>query len=168
MPAACEPAIRHWLFHQDSLTRRLTRLSADHFSITVLYEGWQLLRDEECTALGLPAGAEGWVREVHLCGNGESWVFARSVAAREALLASGLDMGELGTRSLGLLLFSNPAFDRGELKACRYPAPWLPVEDRCEGLWGRRSCFSRDSLGVLVVEVFLPNLLSAIKTAEPF
>ena len=168
MPATCEPAILHWLFHQDSLTRRLSRLSADHFSITVLFEGWQLLRDDECVALSLRAGAEGWVREVHLHGHGQNWVFARSVASRDALLASGLNMGELGTRSLGLLLFSDPAFDRGELQACRYPAQWLPVEDRAEGRWGRRSCFSRGGLGVLVAEIFLPDLLRAIKNAEPF
>ena len=166
MPASCAPAILEWLFHQDSLTRRLTRLSADHFSITVLFEGWQPLRDDECAALGVPADSEGWVREVYLCGHGQKWVFARSVAAREALLASGLNMGELGTRSLGELLFSDPAFDRGQLQVCHYPSAWLPAEDSADGLWGRRSCFSRAGLGVLVAEVFLPNLLSAIKTVE--
>lgn len=167
MPASCEPVIAEWLFHEDSLTRRLTRLSADHFSITVLFEGWQPLRDDECAALGVPAASEGWVREVYLRGHGEKWVFARSVAAREALQESGLNMGELGTRSLGLLLFSDHAFDRGELQACLYPAQWLPAEDSTEGLWGRRSCFRRGGLGVLVAEVFLPNLLHALKTVEP-
>ncbi|MGH8466459.1 MAG: chorismate--pyruvate lyase family protein, partial [Pseudomonas sp.] len=68
------PALLDWLFDEGSLTRRLTRLSADHFSVTPLYEGWQPLRDDECQALELPSGSEGWVREVYLRGHGQAWV----------------------------------------------------------------------------------------------
>lgn len=155
-----------WLFNQDSLTRRLTRLSDNGFSVTPLLEGWQPLRDDECAALGLPAASEGWVREVYLRGHGDKWVFARSVAARSALQAGGLHMDELGTRSLGELLFSDPAFARGPLQICRYPAAWLPTADAAQGLWARRSLFSRGPLSVVVAEVFLPNLWNAIQTKE--
>ena len=150
-----------WLFDEGSLTRRLTRLSIDHFSVTPLFEGWQPLRDDECQALGIAAGAEGWVREVYLRGHGQPWVFARSVAARSALQGSGLNLAELGSRSLGELLFSDRAFDRGAMQVCRYPAAWLPAEACAERLWGRRSCFSRGALGVLVAEVFLPAFWGA-------
>lgn len=146
-----------WLFNEDSLTRRLTRLSAGHFSVTPLQEGWQQLRNDECAALGVTPGSEGWVREVYLLGHQQPWVFARSVAARQALERSDLALEELGTRSLGELLFSNPAFDRGELQVCHYPANWLPHEARHVDLWARRSCFTRRQLGVLVAEVFLPQ-----------
>ncbi|MFJ3483930.1 chorismate--pyruvate lyase family protein [Pseudomonas sp. NPDC090202] len=155
-----------WLFHEDSLTRRLTRLSHDGFSVVPLFEGWQFLRDDECSALRLPAGSEGWVREVYLLGHGEPWVFARSVAGRQALEHDGLHMDELGTRSLGELLFSDRAFARGPLEICRYPAPWLPDADREDQLWGRRSCFSRGPLSILVAEVFLPTVWHAIETAD--
>ena len=93
---------------------------------------------------------------VYLRGNGQPWVFARSVAARQALEGSGLDLQQLGSRSLGELLFSDQAFTRGELQACRYPATWLPAEARENALWARRSCFRRGELAVLVAEVFLP------------
>ena len=83
------------------------------------------------------------------------------VAARSVLEGSGLNLAELGSRSLGELLFSDRAFDRGELQACRYPAAWLPQEARAERLWARRSCFSRGPLGVLVAEVFLPQFWAA-------
>ena len=53
-----------WLFDEGSLTRRLTRLSNDGFSVTPLFEGWDTLRDDECAALDLAEGSEGWVREV--------------------------------------------------------------------------------------------------------
>ncbi|KRW61232.1 chorismate--pyruvate lyase family protein [Pseudomonas sp. TTU2014-080ASC] len=152
-----DPTVYDWLFNEDSLTRRLTRQTGGHFSVRPLQEGWQTLRADECSALGVAPGSEGWVREVYLLGHQRPWVFARSVAARQALESSDMAMDELGTRSLGELLFSNPAFDRGVLQVCRYPSQWLPAEARTNNLWGRRSCFTRAALGVLVAEVFLPQ-----------
>ena len=154
-------AQREWLFDQDSLTQRLTELSNNGFSVNPLQQGWQTLRADETLALGVAENSEGWVREVLLRGNGVPWVFARSVAARSALEGSGLALDELGSRSLGELLFSDRAFLRGELEACRYPAIWLPPEVRGKQLWARRSCFRRGELAVLVAEVFLPAFWQA-------
>ncbi len=162
-----QPWVMAWLFQPDSLTRRLTALSADRFSVTPLFEGWQALRSDECAALGLSEQSVGWVREVYLLGHGHKWVFARSVAAREALLQSGLEMDQLGSRSLGELLFCDPAFERGTLQVCHYPAAWLPTRDATDGLWGRRSCFSRSALKILVAEVFLPTFWQALGNPEP-
>ncbi|MCQ9426960.1 chorismate lyase [Pseudomonas sp. LJDD11] len=155
--------IADWLFNQDSLTRRLTRLSNDGFSVTLVDQGWQTLRDDECAALKLAPASLGWVREVYLRGNGLAWVFARSVAGHAALQDCGLQMDELGTRSLGELLFSDPAFDRGALQVRAWPGQWLPAQDRAEGLWARRSCFSRGPLSILVAEVFLPAFWNSLK-----
>ncbi|HKS15039.1 MAG TPA: chorismate lyase [Pseudomonas sp.] len=157
---------RDWLFDEGSLTRRLTRLSNDDFSVTPLYEGWQPLRDDECLALGLPPGEQGWVREVYLRGHGQPWVFARSVAARAALLRGGLDLEALGSRSLGELLFCDHAFTRHPIEVCRYPQPWLPADASHDGLWGRRSRFEREGLSLLVAEVFLPALWQAACVPE--
>lgn len=126
-----------------------------------------MLRPDECEALGLVGESIGWVREVYLRGNGQKWVFARSVAAQSALEQGGLNLDELGTRSLGELLFCDAAFERGALEACGYPAQWLPADDTAEGLWGRRSCFSRGALSLLVAEVFLPNFWQAVQAAGP-
>jgi chorismate--pyruvate lyase len=147
-----------WLFDQGSLTRRLTELADGQFTVLPLLEGWQVLRSDECLALQVPEGSQGWVREVYLRGHQQPWVFARSVAARSALEGSELDLAHLGTRSLGELLFSDQAFTRGPLQACHYPAAWLPAAVRSEPLWARRSDFSRAALTLLVVEVFLPSL----------
>lgn len=116
------------------------------------------MRDDECHALDLPAGSEGWVREVYLRGHGQPWVFARSVAARSALESGGLDMEALGSRSLGELLFCDQAFTRRAIEVCHYPTAWLPAQDASEALWGRRSRFDRGALSILVAEVFLPSL----------
>lgn len=153
-----------WLFvNQDSLTQRLVELSAKHFSVLPLNEGWQALRSDECAALNVAEGSQGWVREVFLRGHQQPWVFARSVAARSALEDSGMGLDQLGSRSLGELLFSDHAFARGPLQACHYPAAWLPQQVREENLWARRSCFSRGALNVLVAEVFLPAFWAAAK-----
>ncbi|MDU8606196.1 chorismate--pyruvate lyase family protein [Pseudomonas syringae group sp. 247E2] len=164
---APEPIMLDWLFNQDSLTRRLDRLSDGGLSVFPQFEGWQALRRDECLALGLPLASEGWVREVYLCGNDSNWVFARSVAARSALQDGGLNMDELGTRSLGELLFSDPAFARGTLEVCHYPEAWLPDAVAAGGLWARRSRFSRGALSMLVAEVFLPALCNAIHDKDP-
>ncbi|MCQ4312396.1 chorismate lyase [Pseudomonas stutzeri] len=163
-PTALDPALHDWLFvDKGSLTRRLTELAAGAFSVTPLAEGWEALRDDECAALGVAHGSQGWVREVYLRGHQEPWVFARSVAARSALEQSGLDLPHLGSRSLGELLFSDPAFARGPLEARRYPDAWLPRDIRQAQLWARRSCFSQGDLRVLVAEVFLPALWRAAR-----
>ncbi len=161
LPPAASALLRDWLFDQGSLTRRLSGLAAGAFDVAPLTQGWQPLRDEECAALDVAAGSQGWVREVFLRGHGQPWVFARSVAARAALENSGFALEALGSRSLGELLFSDQAFARGELQACVYPAEWLPGEQADAGLWARRSCFRRGALGVLVAEVFLPALWRA-------
>lgn len=150
-----------WLFDQGSLTRRLTQLSADQFCVTPLCEGWQMLRDDECQALGLAPGSEGWVREVYLLGQDQPWVFARSVAARSALEEDGLDLESLGSRSLGELLFCDRGFTRQAIEVCRYPSAWLPPDAACDQLWARRSRFDRGALSVLVAETFLPALWHA-------
>ncbi len=120
------------------------------------------MRPDECLALGLPEAGEGWVREVYLRGNGNNWVFARSVAARSALLDGGLNMDELGTRSLGELLFSDPAFVRGTLEVSLPRGLAARCRRSARGLWARRSRFDRGALSVLVAEVFLPALCTAI------
>ncbi len=160
-PTGADAITCDWLFDQGSLTRRLTGLSHGHFSVTPLLEQWQILRADECQALGLADGSSGWVREVYLRGHGTPWVYARSVAGREALEADGLALEALGTRSLGELLFTTPAFQRQPIEVCRYPAAWLPAELASEGLWARRSRFDRGALKLLVAEVFLPSLWPA-------
>ena len=152
-----------WLFDEGSLTRRLIRLSNDGFSVTPLFEGWQPLRADECAALDLAEGSEGWVREVYLRGHGQPWVFARSVAARSALQGDGLHMDELGSRSLGELLFCDRAFTRQAIEVCHYPRAWLPTADQADNLWARRSRFDRGALSVLVAEVFLPSFWHALQ-----
>lgn len=156
-------ALNDWLFDQGSLTQRLTQLCRTEFRVKVLAEGWQTLTENECQALNIATHSRGWVREVLLCDGDLPWVFARSVAGQTALTASGFDISQLGTRSLGELLFNNRAFDRAAMYIARMPCQHLPEQtkhltQKQNYLWARRSCFQQNELGVLVAEVFLPQL----------
>lgn len=146
------------------MTQRLTRLSDNGFSVTPLQEGWQPLRADECAALNIPSDSIGWVREVYLRVHGQPWIFARSVAARDALERSGLDLATLGSRSLGQLLFSDPAFDRGPIEVTHYPKNLMPSELAAGNCPARRSCFSREGLAILVAEVYLSPLWQSLES----
>ncbi|HAB64088.1 MAG TPA: hypothetical protein DCE49_07830, partial [Pseudomonas sp.] len=64
------PDLHDWLYlDKGSLTRRLTELADGAFSVEPLNEGWQVMRADECAALDVAEGSEGWVREVYLRGH---------------------------------------------------------------------------------------------------
>lgn len=148
-----------WLNDQGSLTLRLTDAGADDFRVQLLVQQSQPARADEAQALGISVGEPVWTREVLLHTAGAPRVFARSVAPLAAVSASNIDLQSLGTRSLGLLLFSSPKVTRGPLQISRYPSAWLPspwAEQQAD-CWGRRSLFSDGELPLLVCEVFLPG-----------
>lgn len=154
--------LQSWLLDEGSLTRRLTNLSKDNFSVKPIQEGWQQLREDEQQALNCPANDTGWAREVFLCVDSVPVVFARSIARQEQLIQSGFDLQQLGNRSLGELLFTDRNFQRGSIETCsinseNIAAIVLPYRGQ-KALWARRSCFSKPDLDILVCEVFLPDL----------
>ncbi|TDQ37087.1 chorismate lyase [Thiopseudomonas denitrificans] len=166
------PLLREWLLSEGSLTCLLRQLSDDLFDVQPVQQGWQQLREDECRALGEPSGTLGWVREVFLCGQHQPWVYARSVASRNALDSNGFDLASLGSRSLGELLFSDQAFVRGAFELCSLPANAWPAALRTDNsgpapLWARRSCFTRKDLKILVAEAFLPAFWQRLAQPAP-
>lgn len=161
--ATSSSTLNDWLFDQDSLTQRLSALCKKGFVVQPLSQGWHTLSPDECSVLNIAPGSMGWVREVFLCDGNQPWVFARSVAGQAELLGADFDLSQLGSRSLGQLLFNQQAFSRGALQICQLPVTQLPAVAQQHALaqqqlWARRSCFKKESLGVLVAEVFLPKL----------
>lgn len=146
-----------WLSDQGSLTRRLTAAGQNDFRVEVLAEQQQPARDDEAAALGLNPGQPVWIREVLLHTAGAPRVFARTVADLQAFNAAGVHLENLGSRSLGELLFSDPRIRREPIEISPYPAAWLPAALRAEHCWARRSRFCSERLQLLVCEVFLPG-----------
>lgn len=146
-----------WLTDEGSLTRRLTAAGRNDFRVELLVEQHQPARADEAAALGLTAGHPLWVREVLLHTAGVPRVFARTVADLHTFSAAGLHLDQLGTRSLGELLFSDPGIRREPIEISLYPADWLPAAQRASQCWARRSRFCGARLQLLVCEVFLPG-----------
>lgn len=156
-PERPSDALLDWLCDEGSLTRRLIACGQDDFRVQVLHEQQHPARADEAAALGLSAGHPLWVREVLLHTAGAPRVFARTVADLQAFSAMGVHLENLGSRSLGELLFSDPRIHREPIEISRYPAAWLPEAQRAEQCWARRSRFSSERLQLLVCEVFLPG-----------
>lgn len=146
-----------WLCDEGSLTRRLIASGQDDFRVEVLVEQQQPARADEAAALGLTARHPVWIREVLLHTAGAPRVFARTVADLQAFNAAGVYLENLGSRSLGELLFSDPRIRREPIEISPYPAAWLPAPVQAAHCWARRSLFSSERLQLLVCEVFLPG-----------
>lgn len=149
------PPLASWLADQASLTLRLTEAGAGDFRVELLSQTVEPARPDEAAALGLSEGSRVWVREVLLHSAGAPRVFARSVAPLEAVEALDLKLDELGTRSLGELLFNDARITRGPIEVSRYPANWMPPSVRSDNCWARRSRFAGGRLQLLVCDVFL-------------
>lgn len=150
-------ALLDWLGGTGSLTQRLKAAGCDDFRVEVLDEQQQPARADEAAALGLTEGQPVWIREVLLHTAGAPRVFARTVADLQAFNAAGVHLENLGSRSLGELLFNDPRIHRKPIEISRYPAQWLPADRQHDGCWARRSLFVSDRLQLLVCEVFLPG-----------
>lgn len=141
----------YWLKVEGSLTREL-QLRCTRFHVDVIREGFSRPTLEECLTLGVPERQLAWIREVHLCGDNEPWVLARTIIPLPTLAGAGRRLRHLGRRPLGAWLFSNPRWQRGpfEIGLCRTRHPDQPPV-------ARRSRFHNGDKALLVGEYFLPR-----------
>lgn len=146
-------ALLSWLDEPGSLTARLVALAQGDFQVQVLREGWARPTREECECLSLSGREYAWVREVMLLGRSQPWVQARSILPRSSLTGVGRRLTRLGNRSLGGLLFRDPALHRGVIASAR-----LTLDGQLA--WARRSKLMLHGHPVLVAEAFLPALLA--------
>lgn len=139
--------------HPGSLTRLLRGFTRERFRVEVLGEGIARPRVSEALALGINPKQLAWIREVHLCGDGQPWVRARTVIPVSALKGPARALQRLGNRPLGTALFG--------------ARPWRRTDFHCgtmttgnggEAMLARRSRFSRGPCTLLVTECFLPQL----------
>ncbi|WP_341938128.1 chorismate--pyruvate lyase family protein [Marinimicrobium sp. C2-29] len=151
--------LQPWLLDQGSLTAKLVRESRGDFRVSVRRQGLARPRLSERRALGLGAGRWALVREVVLWGEGQPWVFARSVIPLTSLTGRLRQLRRLQTRPLGGFLFAQPDLERGPIELSRMTPRNSSVPASLQGeeaLWGRRSIFRLEARPLLVSEVFLP------------
>ena len=158
--------LRNWLLDTSSLTERIQSY-CQQFSLTVIGQRQMAPELEEIARLnyGLEAqvnvrsAKQLWqIREVILYGNGQPWVFARSILP-QALCEQ--DFSELGNRPLGQIIFNDSRFVRQPFELISIPAKdnfldRIHIQSRSP-LWGRRSLFNFEQHRLMVAEVFLPQ-----------
>lgn len=156
---------QEWLFNRGSLTKRLEDLSQKNFSLEILSEGTQFLREDEYGFLNSPALQPEWVREVILKGHDALWVYARSVILSDYIKGQDVQSSiHKGKQPLGSMLFDKNNFDRSIIEVTDYPTKMLLLNCSYKYLWARRSCFKNATQTILVQEIFLPDFWRYLTT----
>ena len=140
------------LLDAGSLTATLRNLSDGSFAVELLEEGWSACSRSSFIERFAEAAAISrfWSRKVVLQGGGEDWVIAHTLIPEASLSGAIGEVLSLGSKPLGEWLFSQAALQRSEIELCRIDS----------STWGRRSWFTLQGQDLLVVEFFLPALLS--------
>lgn len=158
-------SLRPWLLDQGSLTAKLVARSGGDFRVQVLRQAVERPLLSEQRLLGMAAGRHALVREVLLLGQGQAWVFARSLVPLTSLAGRLRRLRSLRERPLGAFLFAQPGLRRGALQFSRIQPGQQYMPEALflgEPLWGRRSVFCLDHKPLLVSEVFLPSFTHSL------
>lgn len=153
--------LEDWLLDTGSLTERL-KSQCSQFHLTLLGQRQEKLTLEEFKQVCSPGQefqVEDWqVREVLLWGDGQPWVFARSIIPQ---ILCESNFVNLNTMPLGQMLFNDKRFKRLPIEVTNMQdtEAFLKALDLSHqsSLWGRRSVFCFENLKMMVSEVFLPN-----------
>jgi len=151
-----------WLLDKSSLTARLKQY-CQHFRVELLGQRIESCHESEAHGC-IVAGEKVLVREVLLYCNDQPQVFARSLLPLSSLTGAEQQLANLGTQSLGQIIFNNPSliresievsvFDKESVVAKLAKSLRMTVQ---YPLWGRRSIFMLEHKPFMVAEVFLPN-----------
>ncbi len=154
-----------WLLDSSSLTARLKQ-HCNNFRVELL--GQQVL---PCLAVEandvIVEGEQVLVREVLLYCDDKPQVFARSLLPLASLTGAEQELANLGTQSLGQVLFNNPSLERQCIEISTFDfnssvanfANKLKLKVQ-QPLWGRRSIFMLENKPLMVAEVFLPDSIA--------
>jgi len=154
--------LQGWLLDPNSLTARL-KSHCQQFRVELL--GQQV---ESChandTFADITVGEAVLVREVLLYCDEKPQVFARSLLPLSSLTGAEQALANLGTQSLGQVLFNNPSLQRQAIEVAEFDEYSAVVKladdlhlDTKHTLWGRRSIFILENKPLMVAEVFLPG-----------
>ena len=153
--------LKSWILDTGSLTEKL-QSECQTFYLTLIGQRQAEITLEEFAQVRTnkqPFAQEDWqVREVLLWGDGQPWVFARSIIPQRLCQQ---DFADLNTQPLGQLIFNDKRFKRMPFQITHMlnPQPFyqqLSLSADMD-LWGRRSVFGFEELKMMVCEIFLPD-----------
>lgn len=162
---AAPAPLQDWLAGDGLLTERVRCACAGTTSLRVIGEYRSPLPQAEAALLAADP-ADGFIREIHLTCDEQPWVFAQTLIPA-ATLAAAPWLGHMGKEALGPRLARTPGAERGPLEFARL-LPAHPLHVRASGgrvptateLWARRATYSLGGHGLIVQEVFLPEVPS--------
>lgn len=159
--------LKNWLLDPTSLTARL-KSHCHQFRVELLGQRIEICQENEAVDL-IPSGEKILVREVLLFCDEKPQVFARSLLPLSSLTGAEQVLSNLGTQSLGQVLFNNPSLERQTIEVAEFgissPVGQLAKQlclfskspNSSDNLWGRRSIFVLENKPLMVAEVFLPS-----------
>jgi chorismate--pyruvate lyase len=157
--------LQSWLLDPHSLTARL-KTHCHQFRVELLGQTIEYCQAHEAV-VAIPVGEKVLVREVLLYCDDKPQVFARSLLPMSSLTGTEQVLANLGTQSLGQVLFNNPSLERKTIEVATFDLSssvgqlvghlQLTMTDT---LWGRRSIFMLENKPLMVAEVFLPGAFS--------
>ncbi|WP_114325001.1 chorismate--pyruvate lyase family protein [Candidatus Colwellia aromaticivorans] len=157
--------LQSWLLDPDSLTARL-KTHCHQFRVELLGQKVEHCQAYEAVAC-IPVGEKVLVREVLLYCDDKPQVFARSLLPMSSLTGAEQALANLGTQSLGQVLFNNPSLERKFIEVATFDSTSSVAKLACDlqlnmthTLWGRRSVFVLENKPLMVAEVFLPGAFS--------
>jgi len=151
----------NWLSDRGSLTQRLIEASANRFAVEVIDQVETMPTESEARALDIGGDTPVYARQVLLLGNGEPWVFARSIMPLSTLTGRLEFLRNIDSQPLGALLFGDPSMTREPVEVAFLSTERAHLPERLshikDPLWARRSVFRLDQKPLLVSEIFLPD-----------
>ncbi|MCK5880809.1 MAG: chorismate lyase [Sinobacterium sp.] len=149
---------KHWLLDKGSLTTRLIQASKESFEVKVVFQGIAKPLFDEARALAIKPSSRCLIREVQLCVDGETWVYARSVVPLRSISGKLGFLKKLQNSALGALLFKDPYLTRScfEIFSGHLSSTSQHSHSHSEAAYSRRSIFKLKGQPLLVAETFLP------------
>jgi len=154
--------LQSWLLDPKSLTARL-KSQCQQFRVELLGQRVEICQENEAVLL-ITKGEQVLVREVLLFCDDKPQVFARSLLPLSSLTGNEQVLANLGTQSLGQVIFNNPSLERQSIEVAKFDENSSVAKLACDlqlnvnkALWGRRSTFVLENKPLMVAEVFLPD-----------
>jgi chorismate--pyruvate lyase len=155
--------LKEWLLYAGSFIQRLKQHGIPSPKVQVINQSWQTPHADEREILNLAPRSYALVREVLIYSQEAQWMLARTVFPKKTLTGAERRLKHLKNRSLGSVLFKDPYLQRSEFELAVINPQYVTskkINNFQEDTWGRRSLFNINHKNLLLIELFLPDILS--------
>ncbi len=153
-----------WIIDEQSMTQAMRRV-CKNMTINVLSQQWCKPTLSEILYLQLDPSQDATIREIEMLGDGEVWVYARTILPPKLVYGQYRDLFlQLGRRSIGDILYSHEDVKRFDIEVAHLTSiiPGYESMRRYNGgvtdMWTRRAKFHLFDCDLSVSEVIFPTI----------